>query len=208
MSANAIIAELEAGLKGVTPGPWFSDGVKSDGSYGSGDDLHEGYDAFAVYSEAVSYYGKPASICDTHNSDVGEIQEEFDENGHSAWDEQARENMAHIARCSPENIRAICNAHSDLLARIAALETALTPFVALINASDALSVAGVRKQQPEASKSMADEEIAEMVNPSSSSMLTDGAMAFGHSGPRPERVTVTVGDFRRARAALSAIRSR
>lgn len=102
------IEEIECGCEGVTPGPWESDSTKSEGSYGSGEDVHEGFDAFEVIAPALYPGGRPVIVCDTLNSDAGAIEEEWDEDGHSAWDEQGRKNMAHIARLDPSTVRALC----------------------------------------------------------------------------------------------------
>jgi hypothetical protein len=106
------LREILAGCKGVTPGPWESDSERTEGIYGSGAETYEGFDAYVVYS-AVEYYGKPASICDTSNSGVILVEEEFDEPGHHAWDEQGRKNMAHVARLDPATVSSIV---SELLA--------------------------------------------------------------------------------------------
>lgn len=109
--AYKIAAELRAGLAGVTGGLWESDSTRSDGSYGAGDDVHEGFDAYQVIAPPLYPGGRDVVICDTLNSDATEVAEEWDEDGgHSAWDEQGRKNMAHIARCSKPNILAILDA--------------------------------------------------------------------------------------------------
>lgn len=81
-----------AGCDGVTPGPWESDGVKNDG--------------FTSY-EVTDPNGR--SVADTYNAGTIEVHEEDG----SAWDEQGRKNMAHIARLSPQVVRA---AFTELLA--------------------------------------------------------------------------------------------
>jgi hypothetical protein len=107
------LREILAGCEGVTKGPWESDSERTEGTYGSGDDTHEGFDAYVVYSASVDYYGKPASICDSSNSGVIAVEEDFDEDGHSAWDEHGRKNMAHVARLDPATVSSII---SELLA--------------------------------------------------------------------------------------------
>lgn len=99
---------IKARLSAATPGEWSSDSERSCGSYGSGDDTHEGFAAYAVYAEIG---GKSESICDTHNSGVAEIHEEYDEDGGWAWDEVGRRNMDFIA-----------HAKSDLSATVQEIE--------------------------------------------------------------------------------------
>jgi hypothetical protein len=118
-SVEGLVAEWEKAAEGVTPGPWFTDSIKSDGSYGSGDDVYEGFDTYALYSGAVDHYGSPAVICDALNSYAGSIEEEFDEDGHHAWDEQARRNFEWFARCAPNNV---LSALRSLSARLAEAE--------------------------------------------------------------------------------------
>lgn len=74
--------------------PLEVDGVKNDGDYGLGDDVHSGFTSYAV-SDARGY-----TILDSLNADwrAGEVQEELDEYGHSAWDELARRRTDEIVR--------------------------------------------------------------------------------------------------------------
>lgn len=100
--SNEDVQAIIDATAGVSKGPWFTDGMKSDGYYGSGEDVHEGFETYAVYSENEDHYGKPAAIFDAFNADVATIEEEFGEESHHAWDEQSRKNMAYLARLSPE----------------------------------------------------------------------------------------------------------
>lgn len=113
MASEIDIEELRKGLEGVTPGPWWSDSERGDQ-----------FDAYAVYFEPKYLDGKPSSICDTHNAGAIELEQEDGR----PWDEQGRKNMAHIARCSPEVIRALLDRDEAL---IKALKDAV-PFVASI----------------------------------------------------------------------------
>lgn len=110
------IEEMLAGLDGVTPGPWWAD---SDG----GDEFR----AYAVFGPHERY-GKPSSICDTHNA--GEVVLEQEDG--KPWDEQGRKNLNHIARCDPDTMRSILTelqslrtlsaAHGEAVACMAAID--------------------------------------------------------------------------------------
>ena len=108
------IAAIAARCEAATKGPWESDSMRSEGSYGTGEDIHEGFDTYKVTDE------KGNVICDAYNSDVGEVHVEYDEDGANAWDEVARRNTDFIAHAR-EDIPA-------LLTVIATLRTALDPF--------------------------------------------------------------------------------
>jgi hypothetical protein len=101
MSADTekLIAELRGGLEGTTKGTWHQCGGMS-AAYRA---IHSpsGYIVFGMADASTHQeLGKPIQAPN--------------------WDEQDR-NARHIARCSPDNIRA-------LLDRIATLEKALAPF--------------------------------------------------------------------------------
>ena len=119
MITNDELRAIIAGCKGVTPGPWGTDAMRSDGSYGSGEDTHEGFEAYKVTGGPLYPGGREVSICDTLNSDAASIEEEFGEESHHAWDEQGRKNMEHIARLSPEVVSALA---TELLASRASAE--------------------------------------------------------------------------------------
>lgn len=108
-SGKAALAAIVEGLKGVTPGPWWADSERSEGGDGR-------FDAFAVYGPEQRY-GRPSSICDTHNSGEIRIQHEHDT---TPWDEQGRVNMDHISRCDPATMQSIA-------AYVVELEAALKP---------------------------------------------------------------------------------
>ena len=101
IATDELIAEIKAGLKGVSPGPWQTDTEESDGCYASGEDDHEGYHTSALLD------AKGRKIADALNSDAGLIQEEHYEDDCYAWDEQAKRNFEHMANCSPDNIAAV-----------------------------------------------------------------------------------------------------
>jgi hypothetical protein len=108
------IAAIRDGTEGVTPGPWEADTTKSDGCYGGGEDCHEGYQT------SVLLDAKGERIADALNSDCGQVSEEYDEDGCYAWDEVAKRNFAHIARCDPDTIRALATEVLESRAEIAA----------------------------------------------------------------------------------------
>lgn len=80
----------------ATPGPWFAEAEKSDGSYGSGEDGGEGYDTAIIMTEAEIRYGKPGVLFESHNSTVGSISEEHDDEWFRAWDAVSEANAAFI----------------------------------------------------------------------------------------------------------------
>lgn len=106
------LAEIEALAKKATPGPWEADSMKSEGSYGIGDETYEGFNAFKVTDE------KGNTICDTLNSDMGEVHVEYDEDGATAWDEIGRRNAAYIAACDPQTVLALLASHAALAAEV------------------------------------------------------------------------------------------
>lgn len=98
VGGKEVLAEIVAGLKGVTEGPWQS--VEHDTEDGSG-----GYVGYAVEAVSEKTWLDGKSIVDVYNSGVTAIEVEHDEDGGShAWDEQGRKDTAHIARCSPDRI--------------------------------------------------------------------------------------------------------
>lgn len=108
-----LVSEWRDAMSGVTPGPWYSESVATEGSYGSGEDTTEGFDSYVVRTETQKSYGEDAVICDALNSGTAEVHEEFDEDGTHAWDEPGRRNMEWIARCSPSGISAILDALTE-----------------------------------------------------------------------------------------------
>lgn len=73
-------------LERARPGPWVSDSERCDGSYGAGEDVHEGFDSYFVI-DAQNH-----RVVDTLNSD-GSVEVEYDEDGTHAWDEAGRESI-------------------------------------------------------------------------------------------------------------------
>lgn len=95
---------MKAAAEKATPGEWWSDEVKNEGCYGSGDDCVEGFTSYAIYGSD----GK--TLFDSLNSDAACICEEYDGEGHVAWDETAQRNAEFIALANPANIFALVEA--------------------------------------------------------------------------------------------------
>lgn len=82
--------------KRATPGPWAAESEKSDGSYGSGEDTYEGYDTATIVTEAEIRHGSAGVLFESHNSTVGSIAEEHDDEWFRAWDEVSEANAKFI----------------------------------------------------------------------------------------------------------------
>lgn len=102
------ITELAQRMKAVaekaTPGEWWADEVKNEGCYGSGDDCVEGFTSYAIYGSDGQ------TLFDSLNSDAACICEEYDGEGHVAWDETAQRNAEFIALANPANVLALLEA--------------------------------------------------------------------------------------------------
>lgn len=88
----------------ATPGEWWADEVENEGSYGSGDDCVEGFTSYAIYGSDGQ------TLFDSLNSDAACISEEYDGEGHVAWDETAQRNAEFIALANPANVLALLDA--------------------------------------------------------------------------------------------------
>lgn len=95
---------LKAAAEKATPGEWWADEVKNEGCYGSGDDCVEGFTSYAIYGSDGQ------TLFDSLNSDAACISEEYDGEGHVAWDETAQRNAEFIALANPANILALVEA--------------------------------------------------------------------------------------------------
>ncbi|HGL6979411.1 ead/Ea22-like family protein [Klebsiella pneumoniae] len=95
---------LKAAAEKATQGEWWADEVKNEGCYGSGDDCVEGFTSYAIYG----YDGQ--TLFDSLNSDAACISEEYDGEGHVAWDETAQRNAEFIALANPANVLALVEA--------------------------------------------------------------------------------------------------
>lgn len=126
------------------------------------------------------------------------------------WDANVQEMSEKFRAVNLAQVMAGTN--MDLLARAESAEAALAlarkalePFAALSKAMDELAVAGQRKLQPEAAASMSDDEIASLITPDDTVLITDGRMAFGGAAHRSKPAKVTVGDFRLASRSLGPL---
>ncbi|MHA9105764.1 ead/Ea22-like family protein [Klebsiella pneumoniae] len=95
---------MKAAAEKATQGEWWADEVKNEGCYGSGDDCVEGFTSYAIYGSD----GK--TLFDSLNSDAACICEEYDGEGHVAWDETAQRNAEFIALANPANVLALLEA--------------------------------------------------------------------------------------------------
>lgn len=108
---------LKAAAEKATPGEWWADEVKNQGCYGSGDDCVEGFTSYAIYGSDGQ------TLFDSLNSDAACICEEYDGEGHVAWDETAQSNAEFIALANPNNVIALVEALEKAQQRIAELES-------------------------------------------------------------------------------------
>ncbi len=95
---------MKAAAEKATPGEWWADEVKNEGCYGSGDDCVEGFTSYAIYGSDGQ------TLFDSLNSDAACICEEYDGEGHVAWDETAQRNAEFIALANPANVMALVEA--------------------------------------------------------------------------------------------------
>lgn len=109
---------MKAAAGKATQGEWWADEVKNEGCYGSGDDCVEGFTSYAIYGSDGQ------TLFDSLNSDAACISEEYDGEGHVAWDETAQRNAEFIALANPANVLALVDALEKAQQRIAELEEA------------------------------------------------------------------------------------
>ncbi|HBV8488380.1 TPA: ead/Ea22-like family protein [Klebsiella pneumoniae] len=95
---------MKAAAGKATQGEWWADEVKNEGCYGSGDDCVEGFTSYAIYGSDGQ------TLFDSLNSDAACICEEYDGEGHVAWDETAQSNAEFIALANPANVLALVEA--------------------------------------------------------------------------------------------------
>ncbi|HBW4086743.1 RelE family toxin-antitoxin system [Klebsiella pneumoniae] len=95
---------MKAAAGKATQGEWWADAVKNEGCYGSGDDCVEGFTSYAIYGSDGQ------TLFDSLNSDAACICEEYDGEGHVAWDETAQSNAEFIALANPNNVIALVEA--------------------------------------------------------------------------------------------------
>ncbi|MGH4644565.1 ead/Ea22-like family protein [Klebsiella pneumoniae] len=111
---------MKAAAEKATQGEWWADEVKNEGYYGSGDDCVEGFTSYAIYGSDGQ------TLFDSLNSDAACICEEYDGEGHVAWDETAQRNAEFIALANPANVRALVEALEKAQQRIEELESDLS----------------------------------------------------------------------------------
>ncbi|MFL3267646.1 MULTISPECIES: ead/Ea22-like family protein [Klebsiella] len=107
---------MKAAAGKATQGEWWADEVKNEGCYGSGDDCVEGFTSYAIYGSDGQ------TLFDSLNSDAACICEEYDGEGHVAWDETAQSNAEFIALANPNNVIAMVEALEKAQAINAAAE--------------------------------------------------------------------------------------
>ncbi|MBS4563511.1 ead/Ea22-like family protein [Klebsiella pneumoniae] len=107
---------IKTAAEKATQGEWWADEVKNEGCYGSGDDCVEGFTSYAIYGSDGQ------TLFDSLNSDAACICEEYDGEGHVAWDETAQRNAEFIALANPANILALVEALEKAQLSIAELE--------------------------------------------------------------------------------------
>lgn len=107
---------MKAAAGKATQGEWWADEVKNEGCYGSGDDCVEGFTSYAIYGSDGQ------TLFDSLNSDAACICEEYDGEGHVAWDETAQRNAEFIALANPANVLALVEALEKAQQRNAELE--------------------------------------------------------------------------------------
>lgn len=112
-----------------TPGPWDVDTEKSEGEYGSGPDTSIGFDDFVIGAEIN---GKWKVIATTENSTLKEIEEDYDEDYHHAWDGVGKANARLIA-AAPEMLSALMECALEI-AQIHNRKLTLNEQIALDNA--------------------------------------------------------------------------
>lgn len=116
------LAEIAALAKKATPGPWEADSMKSE----------ESFNAFKVTNE------KGNTICDTLNSDISEVNVEYDEDSAMAWDEVGRRNTAFIAALDPQTVLALLASRAALQAEVERLRKVEASCIQLVeNATNA-----------------------------------------------------------------------
>ncbi|HIE8562923.1 TPA: ead/Ea22-like family protein [Klebsiella variicola subsp. variicola] len=103
---------LKAAAEKATQGEWWADEVKNEGCYGSGDDCVEGFTSYAIYGSDGQ------TLFDSLNSDAACICEEYDGEGHVAWDETAQRNAEFITLANPANVLALVEALEKAQQRI------------------------------------------------------------------------------------------
>jgi hypothetical protein len=108
------VAGIRARADAATSGDWDFDTVRSEGSYGSGPDTSEDFNAYQLLA---TVRGKTVSIADSLNSEESEVCVEDD----SAWDEIARKNFTFLAHAKTD-IKKLLDWRDDMLPLIEDME--------------------------------------------------------------------------------------
>lgn len=113
----------------IAPGAWEHDTETNDGEFGTAPDTHEGFKTYVMFD------AQGRRMFDAHNSDVAEINVEWDG---GAWDENSRCLFDFIARANPANVLALIAQRAALLEALEAAQSALAMMVnpASIQATD------------------------------------------------------------------------
>ena len=130
---------MKAAAEKATPGEWWADEVKNEGCYGSGDDCVEGFTSYAIYGSDGQ------TLFDSLNSDAACICEEYDGEGHVAWDETAQCNAEFIVLANPANILALVEALEKAQQRNAELEAQNDYFASLVAMARVSADKAIRK---------------------------------------------------------------
>ncbi|HFD3872928.1 ead/Ea22-like family protein [Klebsiella pneumoniae] len=117
MKITELAQRMKTAAGKATQGEWWADEVKNEGCYGSGDDCVEGFTSYAIYGSDGQ------TLFDSLNSDAACICEEYDGEGHVAWDETAQRNAEFIALANPANILALVEALEKAQQRITQMES-------------------------------------------------------------------------------------
>jgi len=108
-----LASKLEALLSKATAGPWEIDTERNeDGEYGGGPNPGRGYDDFLIGADVR---GKWATLLSTSYADEKEIDEDYDEDYHRAWDRIGEANVTLVVE--------VVNALPLLLAELRRLRT-------------------------------------------------------------------------------------
>lgn len=84
---TSLALRMKAAAQEATQGEWWSDSVENDG-----------FSSYAVYG------ADNRVLLDTLNSSAACIQEEYDDEGHTAWDEVGQRNAEFVAVANPANV--------------------------------------------------------------------------------------------------------
>ncbi|HCM2977108.1 TPA: ead/Ea22-like family protein [Klebsiella pneumoniae] len=138
---------MKTAAEKATPGEWWADEVKNEGCYGSGDDCVEGFTSYAIYGSDGQ------TLFDSLNSDAACICEEYDGEGHVAWDETAQRNAEFIALANPANVLALVEALEKAQQHIARQEQII------LNQDESLSIRRGELEKAQCANAAQDDHI-------------------------------------------------